>query len=346
LTEIPENDLPQFVEPDGTPSVPLVSSVPVRKSEPRQKSEPRPRSEPRQKSEPRKRRKERYTLVTAVSLIRSLAVTFSAAVIASTIFMWFTSPDFLPARTRANLAPVQQTAQRVIATRTPLPTPTWFNVIGVLAGHSGSGRTDTGIPDPGSVCADGFTELSVTTEVAARVAAKLRGRGYTVVELGEFDERLDGFEAAAFISLHAEACVDYGAGYTFHGFKSTYPGTRFTVRDQDMIFNDCVRVNYAALTNMQFQANQITPNMLEYHAFRKIAPTTPGVILELGWLNYNRDMLAQPDLLADAIVNGMRCFLEPIALATDVAAPGSPVSSPTPGTPEPTASAPVPTPTP
>jgi N-acetylmuramoyl-L-alanine amidase len=186
-----------------------------------------------------------------------------------------------------------------------------------------------GVADPGAVCPDGFTELQVTTAVADQVVAMLRGRGFTVDLLEEFDERLAGYQAAAFVSLHADSCENYGYG----GFKATYPALRLMIRDQDLRLDECIRSNYAALTGLEFRPDSITDNMRQYHAFQRISQTTPANILELGFLSYDRDLLQnQPERLALGIVNGIMCFLNPVELATMQA-------------PVPTSDAPVPAPT-
>jgi hypothetical protein len=55
--------------------------------------------------------------------------------------------------------------------------------------------------------------------------------------------------------------------------------------------------------------------MTDYHAFHEVATTTPAVILELGNLSYDRDLLQNhTDKLAQGIVNGFLCFLAPKTL--------------------------------
>lgn len=317
----PAHEPPRFIEPSRPASI--RASTPVQRS--------RPVSKPAQKAKPTQKAR-RYTLVTTVSALRSLIVTFAAAVIVATIFMWWTSPDFLPVQARVGLAPVQATARQVAVTRTALPTPIWFNRIGVLAGHTGIARRggiSEGVPDPGAVCPDGFFERSVTEAVASQLVAMLRGRGFTVDLLEEWDMRLFDYQAAAFIALHADSCENFGYG----GFKSTNPTARFTVRELDERLNECIRVNYSAITGMEFRADNITDNMRLYHAFREISQTTPAVILELGFLSFDRDLLQnQPDRLSQGIVNGLMCFLTPKALATEMSdsAQPAPVSTPTP----------------
>jgi hypothetical protein len=307
-TVVPERHLtPEF--PDAPHGVAFIGDAPPKPARPR-------RHKPRQTELPLPKPQVRQTfpLLTLVSALRTLSVTFAAAVMAATIFMWWTSPDFLPAQARRDLAPVQATARLVaFATPTLLPTPIWYNRIGILAGHSGMTAPDGSRreqPDPGAVCPDGFYERSVTEAVAERAAAILRARGYTVDILEEFDPRLNGYEAAAFVSLHADSCANFGYG----GYKSTYPAARTLIRDQDIRLNECIRLNYESLTGLPFQPGSITDNMLLYHAFRKIGVRTPANILELGFLSYDRDLLQnQPDRVALAVANGILCFLEPQA---------------------------------
>lgn len=275
-------------------------------------------------------RKERYTLVTTFSTVRSLIITFAAAMIVATVFMWWTSPDFLAAGAVRNLAIAQATAAQVVATPTFLPTPIWFNRVGIVPGHSGiATRGSTkGNVDPGTICPDGFTEASVTMNVAKQVVATLRGKGFTVDVLDEWDMKLFGYQAAAFISLHADSCDNFNDGYNHSGFKVTNPTERLSARDRDLALNDCTRDNYSGVTGLPFTPGSITTDMTNYHAFREIAPSTPAVILELGFLSYDRDLLQnRTERLAQGIVNGLLCFLDPKSL------------------PEPSPTARVPTPT-
>jgi N-acetylmuramoyl-L-alanine amidase len=56
--------------------------------------------------------------------------------------------------------------------------------------------------------------------------------------------------------------------------------------------------------------------MTQYHTFYEIAPTTPGAIIEIGFLNLDRALLTeQSDRVATGVSEGILCFLrdEPIA---------------------------------
>lgn len=281
-------------------------------------------------------RRKSYTLVTIVSTLRSMVLVFAVAVIVGTIFTSFTSNDSLSAQTRQNLAEVQVTEAHRVVEPTLLPTPAWFSRIGVVAGHSGIatyGDTKGNI-DPGAVCkADGFTEASVTMKVATQVVAALRGRGYTVDLLEEFDLRLDHpdpYQAGAFLSLHADSCDNFNDGFPHSGFKIINPTLRLSVRDQDLRLVDCMRNYYARATGLPYAEYSVTENMTNYHSFHQIAQRTPAGIIELGFLYYDRDVLEHhTDKVAQGIVDGFLCFLDPQALSTAAARPSTSPTRPT-----------------
>ena len=50
--------------------------------------------------------------------------------------------------------------------------------------------------------------------------------------------------------------------------------------------------------------------MTDYHAFRLLAPGTPAIILETGFMYQDRSLLTQqPELPAQGVVDGILCFL-------------------------------------
>ena len=94
-------------------------------------------------------------------------------------------------------------------------------------------------------------------------------------------------------------------------------------RDRDTQLNSCVLQYYGQATGIPFTPGGITVNMTNYHAFHEsgghpgIALTTPAVILELGVLSYDRDLLQNhTDEMARGVFDSLLCFLEPTALAT------------------------------
>lgn len=180
---------------------------------------------------------------------------------------------------------------------------TLFNrQIALISGHAGN--------DSGAVCTDGageptVTEATLIAAIADRVAAQLRRAGAQVVVLDEFDSRLSGYQADLFLSLHADSCIE-ASGYKFAvTSQSTLAPTRITE------LGACFDQAYAETTGLKSHPDTITHNMTDYHAFRRIAPQTPALILEVGFIGGDQELLVQrPDLVARGITASIRCFFE------------------------------------
>jgi len=168
--------------------------------------------------------------------------------------------------------------------------------IGIVAGHAGN--------DSGAVCPDGLTEVEINQAVADAVARALQRRGARVDLLTEFDDRLRGYRADAFVSIHADSCeVDLS------GFKvaSLEGGSRAS----DTLVA-CLWARYETSTGLKPHPDTVTYDMRGYHAFREIASDTPAAIIETGFLSGDRRFLTrQPDRAAAGIVAGIECFLKP-----------------------------------
>jgi N-acetylmuramoyl-L-alanine amidase len=167
--------------------------------------------------------------------------------------------------------------------------------VGLISGHKGN--------DSGAVCEDGLTEAQVNEDVAERVAAELRGRGIATDILEEFDPRLGTYYATAVISIHADSCDyvnDLTTGYKISGSHLT-DSTALTI---------CVEQAYRAATQLPYHENTITHDMTDYHAFRELPPHVPALIIELGFMNLDRELLTtHANLPTQGIVNGILCFL-------------------------------------
>jgi N-acetylmuramoyl-L-alanine amidase len=62
---------------------------------------------------------------------------------------------------------------------------------------------------------------------------------------------------------------------------------------------------------LDYHPNSITPDMTNYHAFRKIAPGTQALIIEVGFMYEDRNILTvEAYKPTDGLVNGIFCFLE------------------------------------
>ena len=202
--------------------------------------------------------------------------------------------------------------RRLRPTATPSPSPPHYGPtstrvrptvavperIGIVSGHRGY--------DSGAVCPDGLTEAEINFAVAQRVVALLERMGYTVDLLDEYDDRLEGYHADALVSIHADSCDVPGAS----GFKVARVVYSAVPEVEDRLV-ECLQEEYAAATGMFYHANSITFDMREYHAFNEIAPKTPGVIIEIGFMGDDRYLLLfQQERIATGIVEGIVCFLE------------------------------------
>ncbi|WP_448593306.1 N-acetylmuramoyl-L-alanine amidase family protein [Thermoflexus hugenholtzii] len=172
--------------------------------------------------------------------------------------------------------------------------------VGLVAGHLGH--------DSGAVCADGLTEVEVNTAIAREVARRLEDLGYSVDVLEEFDERLNGYRAAALLSIHADSCEYINDEAT--GFKVARAQADAVPEQSDRLVA-CLISAYGQRTGLRFHANSITYDMTDYHAFREIDPRTPAAIIETGFLYLDRRILTEGrERVVEGIVEGLRCFLE------------------------------------
>lgn len=173
--------------------------------------------------------------------------------------------------------------------------------ITIISGHAGS--------DSGAVCLDAngnpaVTEQAVNAAVAERVARRLRRGGASVTIFDEFDPRLELLQSDLLISLHADSCVEAS------GYKFAY-NTRAEVLPFTSKFDTCFAQEYAVITNLPLHVDTITHDMTNYHAFRTIAPTTPAVILEMGFIGGDQALLVeQPETVARGVTESIRCFFQ------------------------------------
>ena len=170
------------------------------------------------------------------------------------------------------------------------------NLIGLIAGHRGY--------DSGTVCEDGLTEVQITSELAEKVSALLLKEGIVAETLNEFDPRLDGYQAMALVALHIDSCDyinDLASGYKISASDSVNSG----------VLSTCVQEAYGKATGLRYHPNSITPEMAGYHAFTDIDSETPGIIIEVGFLNLDRQILTERlDIVARGIFDGIMCYVD------------------------------------
>ncbi len=262
----------------------------------------------------RQAKRRRQTVSVLGGIVRSFLVVVVAAGLMATMFTWWTPSEFINERVRAELVVAQATS---LATSAPtaIPTPNWLRRVGIVSGHRGPQVP----PDPGAVCPDGLTEAEINFAVAQKVVLKLRERGYSVDLLDEFDPRLDNYQAAALVSIHANTCKDFGERVS--GYLIARAAARTGVGADDILV-ECVARYYAMATTLERRAG-VTIDMTDYHTFREIHPLTPAAILELGFLLADRDILTgKQEEMAQGITNGILCFMEPnTQLSTPTVAP-------------------------
>lgn len=196
--------------------------------------------------------------------------------------------------------------------------PVFNDQVAFISGHAGN--------DSGAVCADGagnviITEAEINADVANRSAELLRRAGTDVIILEEYDPSLVNLQVDVLLSLHADSCIDAS------GYKAAYY-TYSTIPDEEKRLLECIDTHYPAATGLPQHANTVTHDMTEYHAFRKVAPSTPAVIIELGFLGGDQDLLRNhADVVARGVVDSILCFLtEPEPIPTEPI-PAEPIST-------------------
>lgn len=169
-------------------------------------------------------------------------------------------------------------------------------LVALIAGHEGY--------DSGATCPDGLKEVDVNRSIAHLTAHILRQAGTDVWILAEYDERLQGLQADALVAIHADSCIARQGFKVARWEESPAPG-------RDEVLVACLVQAYQAQTGLPLDTRTITADMTQYHAFRKIAATTPAAIIEVGYLGGDRTLLTEkPEHAALGIAEGLACFFE------------------------------------
>lgn len=294
---------PPEAEPEVIEAAPIPSPIQLETEEDlRRKNAAALETERIQRLKRRKARRRKNTVGLVGGLLRSFIVVSVAAGLMATIFVWWTPTQFLSAEVRSELGQLQFSNVPTLIP-TPPPTPNWLRKIGIVSGHRGPEL------DPGAVCPDGLTEAEINFNVAQMVVRELRSQGFSVDLLDEFDPRLENYQAAALVSIHANTCQDFGEQVS--GFLVAAAAARVTARGDDEILVDCIAQYYHQSTKLA-RHNGLTEDMTNYHTFREIHPLTPAVIIELGFMRADRDLLTnRPHEAAQGVADGVLCFLQP-----------------------------------
>jgi len=230
--------------------------------------------------------------------LRIIQAVSIVAIVLATLFTAWTDPGLLPGNIGKNftIKQIAQVTQPAIILGTP--TPRTKPLIGIVAGHSGH--------DSGAVCSDGLTEVSINQQIAAYVQKLLVDKNIDVDVLHEFDDRLKGYQALALISIHADSCDyinDQATGFKVAAALSN-PHPERAAR-----LTACMRSRYSKATGLPLH-NSVTADMTSYHAFDEINNETTAMIIEVGFMNLDRQLLTQkPEVIAQGIADGILCFI-------------------------------------
>ena len=252
-------------------------------------------------------------------VLRQLLITFGVAALLATVFTAWTPASLSPGELLNQLMAAlerrgEPTPAGAVVEATPSERPPMR--IGIVAGHSGL-HPETGFVDPGSVCADGLTELDVNLAIAELVVEQLDAAGFQADLLQEFDPRLTDYRAVALVSIHADSCLpinDQATGYKVAAAMDT------EVPDRAQRLVTCIVDRYGRATGLRFHPGSITRDMTEYHTFYEIDDLTPAAIIETGFMYLDREFLTrEPETAARGIVDGVLCYVnnEPISIPGD-----------------------------
>jgi N-acetylmuramoyl-L-alanine amidase len=233
--------------------------------------------------------------------IRFSLWTIGLAAALATAFITFAPSALSPDSIRASFAGVINPTPDGFGPSGPYHLP-----VGIVAGHSGN--------DSGATCDDGLTEVSVNQDIALRTKNLLERQGLVVDLLEEYDSRLEGYKAAALISLHADSCQFIDDNAT--GFKVAASQAGQSA-EASQALAACLTSRYAYRTGLKNHPASVTWDMTGYHSFSEVDPSTPAVIIEMGFLFLDRVFLTQhADRVAQGLAEGILCFVrsEPVDL--------------------------------
>ena len=233
-----------------------------------------------------------------VNLFHQLWIVFSWGVVLATFFTAWTPYGLVPLGLKDRLSEMLAPPENPLAflpTVTPRPRPQ----IAIVAGHYQN--------DTGAICSDGLAEVDINLDIATRVEKMLTSEGFDVFLMAEKDDRLYGFQGLALVSIHSDSCEFINNEATGFKVAAALASAR---PDKANRLVACLTSRYQETTGMTFHAGSITEDMTSYHAFEEIHNETAAAIIEVGFMNLDRQMLTQhPDLIAQGITKGILCYI-------------------------------------
>ncbi len=158
----------------------------------------------------------------------------------------------------------------------------------------------------------GYDEWELNMLIAEQAKAVLEAAG-VVVELLPATVPV-GYSADAFVSLHVDG-VTGAQATTRRGWKVATP---FRASAASEALAAAVGASYPAITGLPDDAQGASYDMRAYYAFaayrywHSVAPTTPAVIIECGFMTHPADrklLFDRPDLIGRGIAEGVLAYL-------------------------------------
>jgi len=172
--------------------------------------------------------------------------------------------------------------------------------IAILSGHY--------LHDSGEVCADGLVEAEVNQQISNLVVSALQEKGITVDLFPEFDLNLLQYQGRALVAIYSGSCVETPPPES--GFLI---GTSLTAQNPDRVnlLATCLGESYQSRTRLPFSYEIINPDHFSYHIFNDIHSDTPAVLIEIGSLKADREViLGSTSAVVEGITDGIICFIE------------------------------------
>lgn len=212
------------------------------------------------------------------------------------------------------LAPTDQEAPSPPSSSTPSQPPGAPARVGIQAGHWKNSELPAelaGLRGSTGAAGNGWREVDINLDIARRVAALLQKENIQVDLIPATVP--PGYKADAFVSLHGDA----NSNTSLSGYKLARSRmSSIPARDDALLA--AISEEYAKATGLKEHRATITVNMTAYYSFahpgieHSVAPTTPSVILEMGFLTTLGDrklLMEQPDRAAEGIAKGILKFL-------------------------------------
>jgi len=191
-------------------------------------------------------------------------------------------------------------------------TPPVQRVIGIQAGH-GNGDSGASLCSGANKIPGIDNEADLNLAIANKVVELLRSvNGYTVHLYVGKDSRMKGLKADAFVAVHADQGKPGISGYKVSRFGGQKGSGLDGSGDASDRLVQAIWDEYGSATGLikDTSPGHFTDDMLYYYALGWIDTSTPGAIIEMGWLCDDLPILLyEQERVAHGIARGIVKFL-------------------------------------